>query len=254
MFLRRWPLSCRGKSFTSSSLTKQKNKFDSDYLGRNEANYTPLSPISQLKKTVSQYPNVICYWNNEVSKTWREVNERVKRLADSIEKLGIVKNDVVSIIAPNTPSIFEAHFAIPSTGAVLHCINTRADPIQIAFQLKHAETKILLVDTEFSSVIEKALALMDDTCQVTVVQITDDYISYPHLDSLISLKYEDLISSGNPSYSLKLPDDEWDTISLCYTSGTTGNPKGVVSHHRGAYLNSMANMVKKNRFTQCFIR
>ena len=150
------------------------NKFDADYLNQNEANYAQLSPISQLNKTVIQYPNVKCYVHGDITRTWKEVDQRIKRFASALTFLGVMKNDVVSIIAPNSPSIFEAHFAVPATGAVLHSINTRSDPRTIAFQLKHAETKFLFVDTEYLSVIESALALMEDPQSISFVQICDD--------------------------------------------------------------------------------
>ena len=148
-------------------------KFDGDYLKKNGANYAQLSPVSQLKKTVQQYPNVTCYVHGDIKRTWVEVDRRVKKFASAISALGIEKNDVVSIIAPNTPAIFEAHFAIPSTGAVLHSLNTRSDAKTIAFQLQHAETKYLFVDTEFSPLIENALALIDNPKKICIVQIQD---------------------------------------------------------------------------------
>ena len=160
---------------TSAHLT---GKFDGEYLKKNPANYAQLSPVSQLKKTVQQYPNVACYVHGDIKRTWVEVDKRVKKFASAISALGIEKNDVVSIIAPNTPAIFEAHFAIPSTGAVLHSLNTRSDAKTIAFQLQHAETKYLFVDTEFSTLIESALALIDNPKKICVIQIQDCSI-YP---------------------------------------------------------------------------
>lgn len=161
-----------------SKTIKVENKFDAEYLGKNGANYAQLSPISQLKKTVHQYPNVVCYVHSEISRTWIEVDQRIKRFASVLTKMGIAKNDVVSIIAPNSPSIFEAHFAVPSTGAVLHSLNTRSDARTIAFQLQHAETKLLFVDTEYASVVESALAMMDNPQKIPIVQIFDD-LKYP---------------------------------------------------------------------------
>jgi fatty-acyl-CoA synthase len=161
-----------------SKVVEVVNKFDAEYLGKNEANFAQLSPVSQLKKTVNHYPNVVCYVHSEISRTWIEVDGRIKRLASALTKMGIAKNDVVSIIAPNSPSIFEAHFAVPSTGAVLHSLNTRSDARTIAFQLQHAETKLLLVDTEYVSVVESALAMMDNPQKIQIVEIFDD-VKYP---------------------------------------------------------------------------
>lgn len=191
------------KRFLSSQVA---NKFDAQYLSKNQANFAQLSPISQLNKTVQQYPNVTCYVHGDISRTWREVDNRIRRFASAINTLGIAKNDVVSIIAPNTPAIFEAHFAVPATGAVLHSLNTRSDARTIAFQLKHAETKYLLVDTEFSAVVQSALALMADSQNIIVVQILDDpkypisgksmlifsFIKIEYLSPRILLLYYDL--------------------------------------------------------------
>lgn len=173
-------------SFTMRHFAQQINKFDAEYLGKNNANYTQLSPVSQLKKTVHQYPNVACYVHNNVIRSWIQVDRRIKRLASALALLGITKSDVVSIIAPNSPSIFEAHFAVPSTGAVLHSLNTRSDAKTIAFQLEHAETKLLLVDTEYAAVVESALALMNNSQKIKIVQILDDPL-YPTSGKFISL-------------------------------------------------------------------
>jgi fatty-acyl-CoA synthase len=177
----RWLTRCRYIYSTRreiSKVVKVVNKFDAEYLGKSGANFAQLSPVSQLKKTVNQYPNVVCYVHSEISRTWIEVDERIKRFASVLTNLGIAKNDVVSIIAPNSPSIFEAHFAVPSTGAVLHSLNTRSDARTIAFQLQHAETKLLLVDTEYVAVVESALKMMDNPQKIKIVQIFDD-VKYP---------------------------------------------------------------------------
>lgn len=168
------PMKFRMQMMMTRLSSQVPNKFDAEYLNRNQANYSQLSPISQLNKTVQQYPNVTCYVHGDLSRSWREVDCRIKRFASAISTLGIAKNDVVSIIAPNAPAIFEAHFAVPATGAVLHSLNTRSDAKTIAFQLKHAETKILFVDTEYSEIVQNALALMDGSQNITVVEILDD--------------------------------------------------------------------------------
>ena len=155
------------------------NQFLADYLERREANFTQLSPISQLKKTLFEYPNVTCYVHGDISRTWSQVGERIKRFANAVESVGIEKNDVVSIMAPNSPSIFEAHFAVPATGAVLHSINTRSDPATIAFQLRHSQTKILIVDSEHTEAMKNALEILvtEDKPMIhklVVVQVFDD--------------------------------------------------------------------------------
>ena len=151
------------------------NEFNAPHLAKRSANYAPLSPISLFNKTVLQYPNVASYVHGSTTRTWREVDERVKRFTSALRELDIRKNDVVSIIAPNSPSIFEAHFAVPSAGAVLHCINTRLDPETIAFQLTFSKTKVILVDSEFTNVVEDALGIMGDAARgMVVVQIFDD--------------------------------------------------------------------------------
>jgi long-subunit acyl-CoA synthetase (AMP-forming) len=179
-----------------SKVVEVANKFDAEYLGKNGANFAQLSPVSQLKKTVNQYPNVVCYVHSEISRTWIEVDERIKRLASALIKMGIAKNDVVSIIAPNSPSIFEAHFAVPSTGAVLHSLNTRSDARTIAFQLQHAETKLLFVDTEYVSVVESALAMMDNPQKIQIVEIFDD-VKYP-ITGIISIRLNCISDFDNP--------------------------------------------------------
>ena len=166
------------QSLSERFFSRQANKFDADYLGKNTANYTQLSPVSQLKKTVHQYPNVACYVHGDITRSWIQVDKRIKRLASALVLLGITKSDVVSIIAPNSPSIFEAHFAVPSTGAILHSLNTRSDAKTIAFQLEHAETKLLLVDTEHAAVVKSALAMMGDSHSISIIQIHDDPL-YP---------------------------------------------------------------------------
>jgi fatty-acyl-CoA synthase len=160
-------------------VTRRCNQFLASFLEKRRANYTQLSPVSQLKNTLFQYPNVTCYVHGEISRTWSQVGERIKRFAGALESSGIGKDDVVSIIAPNSPSIFEAHFAVPSTGAVLHSINTRSDPTTIAFQLRHAQSKVLIVDSEHTDVIKSALDILASedkplSSKMTIIQVFDD--------------------------------------------------------------------------------
>lgn len=166
------------QSLIGRFFSRKASKFDAEYLRKNIANYTQLSPVSQLKKTVHQYPNVACYVHRGITRSWIQVDKRIRRLASALTLLGITKNDVVSIIAPNSPSIFEAHFAVPSTGAILHSLNTRSDAKTIAFQLEHAETKFLLVDTEHTAVVRSALAMMGNSHSISIIQIHDDPL-YP---------------------------------------------------------------------------
>lgn len=208
-------------------------------LAQNPANYEPLSPLSFLKRTAGVYPNRLAVIHGEIRRSWAETYERCLRLASALRKHGVGTGDTVSIMAPNIPEIMEAHFGVPMAGAVLNALNTRLDAETIAFTLKHAETKVLITDREFSGIMTDALKLLDR--KPLVIDIDDPLAQS---GSLIGERdYEAFLAEGDPSDPWSPPNDEWAAISLNYTSGTTGDPKGVVYHHRGAYLNAMGNVL-----------
>jgi fatty-acyl-CoA synthase len=205
--------------------------FEQD-LPRNAANHVALSPVSFLTRSARIYPNRVAVIHGERRFTYAQFLERSRRLASSLARAGVGKGDTVAIMAPNTPQMLEAHYAVPMLGAVLCPINIRLDAAAIAFILRHSETKVLLTDTEFAAVVEPAVA----DIPILVVDIDD-----AGGERIGSIEYETFLEGGDPSHAVLLPDDEWQAIALNYTSGTTGNPKGVVAHHRGAYLNACAN-------------
>jgi fatty-acyl-CoA synthase len=172
--------------------------------------------------------------------TWAQTYERCRRFASALTRHGVSVGDTVAVMLPNVPAMFEAHFAVPMTGAVLNTLNTRLDGEAIAFMLQHGEAKVLLTDREFAPIVEKALALMGER-RPLVIEVEDE--TAPQGKRLGTLDYEALVESGDPEFAWALPGDEWDAIALNYTSGTTGNPKGVVTHHRGAYLNAASNVI-----------
>ena len=206
----------------------------------NPANFLPLTPISFIERTAAIYPDRLAVVHGTVRRTWAETWARCRRFASALEARGIGKGDTVSIIASNIPEMFEAHFGVPMTGAVLNTINTRLDAEAIAFILTHAEAKVVLVDPEFSEVAERAIHIAGLRGCI-VVDIED--ASYDGGHRVGSLTYDELLASGREDYAWELPANEWEAVSLNYTSGTTGNPKGVVYHHRGAYLNALSNIV-----------
>ena len=208
-------------------------------LDRNEANYTPLSPLSFLRKAAETYPQRISILHGAQRFRWAETYERCRRLASALAARGIGKDDVVAIMAPNIPAMYEVHFAVPMTGGVLNTLNIRLDPPALAYCLRHGEAKILLCDSEFSAPIAEALKLLDNP--PLVIDICDS--QGPGGERIGETEYEEFLGTGDPEFIWHLPGDEWDAISLNYTSGTTGNPKGVVYHHRGAYLNALGNIL-----------
>ena len=212
--------------------------YDTD-LDQSSANHEPLSPISFLRRAAEVYPDRVAVVHGPVRYTYAELYKRCRRLASALTNLGVVAGDTVAVLAPNIPAHLEAHFGVPMTGAVLNTINTRLDASAIAFILDHGEAKVLLVDPELSDIARAALE--ESGRNIFVVDI-DDALA-PDADPIGKICYEAFLGSGDPNYVCPTIADEWQAISLCYTSGTTGNPKGVVTHHRGAYLNAIGNMM-----------
>jgi fatty-acyl-CoA synthase len=217
-------------------------RFASPYgagMEKNQANYAALSPLSFLAKAAAVYPARIALIHGERRISWADTYRRCRRLASALKRRGIQAGDTVAVMAPNIPATYEACFGVPMIGAVLNTLNIRLDAEAIAFQLAHSEARVLLTDREFSATIARALALLEHPPLVIDI---DDAL-YEGGERLGQLGYEELLLEGDPEFAWQLPVDEWDAITLNYTSGTTGNPKGVVYHHRGAYLNAVSNIV-----------
>ena len=204
------------------------------------ANYVNLNPISFLRRTAKVFPNRLSIVYEDIKFSWSETFERCKKLASALKSEGLERGDVVGFIAVNTPELYEAHFGIPMAGLVLNAINYRLDAKTIAYILSHSETKILFVDTEFLATANKAIEI--SKMQIKVILIKDKY--FQELEPSKGLDYEKFISSNLLEDFDSNPGDEWDTISINYTSGTTGNPKGVLYHYRGAYLNALGNALE----------
>jgi fatty-acyl-CoA synthase len=209
-------------------------------LDRNPANYQPLSPLTLIERAAKVYPDQIAIIHGSQRVTYAEFFRRSRQLASALASRGIRPGDTVSVLLSNTPPMLEAHIGVPMTGAVLHSINTRLDAATVAFQLDHAESKLLIVDREFSALALEALKLV----KKRPLLIDYDDPEFPGLGGPLSaLSYESFVSIGDPAFPWRMPEDEWEAISLNYTSGTTGNPKGVVYSHRGAYLMCYSNTV-----------
>jgi len=204
------------------------------------ANYEQLSPLRYLERTAHVYPDALAVVHEGMRRSWAETYVRCRRVAGALAGRGIGKGDTVAILAANIPEMFESHFSVPMTGAVLNAINTRLDAEAVAFILMHGEAKVLLVDPEFAELADRAVKIARGR-EILVVDILDP--SFAGGYRVGSLTYDELLAEGDPEYDWQMPEDEWDAISLNYTSGTTGDPKGVVYHHRGAALNAMANIV-----------
>ncbi len=208
-------------------------------LGRNQANYTPLSPISFLRKAATVHPQRVAVVHGERRLDWQQVHARCRRLASALQAMGVGEGDTVAAMLPNTPAMIELHFGPAMLGAVLNTLNTRLDAETLAFMLDHGEAKVLFTDREFSPVMQRALALCRQPPRVVDV----DDLDIEQGEFLGEIEYEVLLETGDPAFEYALPSDEWNAIALNYTSGTTGDPKGVVYHHRGAYLNAVANII-----------
>ena len=227
--------------FGNSGVTLNRSN-DNPYeigLGRNPANYAALSPLSFLARTAEVFPERVAVIHGDLQSTWAQTYRRCRQLASALVRSGVGAGDTVAVMAPNIPSMYEAHFGVPMTGAVLNTLNTRLDADAIAFMLNHGEARVLLTDREFSATVAPALKQVRH--DLKVIDIDDPLAGGG--DLLGDQTYDSFVSGGDPDFAWTLPEDEWNAIALSYTSGTTGNPKGVVTHHRGAYLNAVGNIV-----------
>ncbi|WP_309683722.1 acyl-CoA synthetase [Polaromonas sp.] len=216
--------------------------FDQD-LPRTEANFAPLSPLSFIERTAEVYPERLAVVHGSLRRNWAEVFTRCRRLASALARHGVGKGDTVAVMLPNTPPMVEAHFGIPALGAVLNALNTRLDAETLAFMLDHGEAKVVIVDPEFAGLMQKALALRQASTPLLVIDV-EDALYTGEVQRIGSITYDDFLARGDAGFAWQLPADEWDAIALNYTSGTTGNPKGVVYHHRGAALNAVSNILE----------
>jgi fatty-acyl-CoA synthase len=216
--------------------------FDQD-LPQTPANHAPISPLSFIERTAEVYPRRLAIVHGDLRQDWATTYRRCRQLASALTLAGIGKNDTVAVMLPNTPPMVEAHFGIPMAGAVLNALNTRLDPETVAFMLDHGEAKAVIVDPEFAGVMKKALALRQSTRPVLVIDVEDALYTGP-TEKLGSVTYEAFVARGDADFAWSLPANEWDAIALNYTSGTTGNPKGVVYHHRGAATNAISNILE----------
>ena len=219
------------------------NQFEQG-LERNAANFTPITPLLFIERAAQVYPERIAIVHGNLRQTWKQTYERCCRFADALQKNGVGLGDTVAVMLPNTPPMVEAHFGVPMSGAVLNALNTRLDAESLAFMLNQGEAKAIIVDPEFSGVMKKAIALAKQASgrEFLVIDVEETQFDIAG-ERLGSLTYEQLLDSGDPNFAWPMPEDEWQAICLNYTSGTTGNPKGVVYHHRGAAMNAVSNVL-----------
>jgi fatty-acyl-CoA synthase len=216
--------------------------FDQD-LPQTQANFAPLTPLAFLERAAEVYPQRLAVVHGALRRSWSEVYTRCRQLASALTQHGIGKGDTVAVMLPNTPPMVEAHFGIPMAGAVLNALNTRLDAETLAFMLDHGEAKVVIVDPEFAGVMQRAIALRKSAQPLLVIDVEDEVYTGV-VQRIGSLTYDAFVATGDAAFDWQLPGDEWDAIALNYTSGTTGNPKGVVYSHRGAAVNAVSNILE----------
>ena len=232
---------CANRTGTNSIKYHMKENYDilDQVKGLNYVELTPISFLQRASEVYANHPGII-YGNR--TWTWKEVSKRCRRLADGLKNLEVKQGDTVSIMAANTPELAEAHFGVPMSGGVLNAINTRLDADTVAYILAHSDARVLITDTHFSNVVSKALSTLDSP--PVVIDIVDSQAPAPQTggERLGSITYEELLAQGDENSDWGMPESEWDALTLNYTSGTSGRPKGVVYHHRGSYLMSMGTV------------
>jgi fatty-acyl-CoA synthase len=222
---------------SSVESAKGPDLYDAPHLARNAANFAPLSPLGFLSRSAGVYPDKLAVVHGAARVTYGRFYERCRQFADALRRRGIQRGDTVAVMAPNVPALLEAHYGVPMAGAVLNALNYRLDARSIAFILSHGQAKLLIADREFSPIVKESLAALPEP--IALVEIDDEVGGA----SLGGTEYEAFLAEGDPTANWSGPQDEWDPIALNYTSGTTGDPKGVVTHHRGAFLNAIGNAI-----------